>query len=69
MNKEAIENLNESEMEGFIIDRSKSPQEIDNQMGGLAGKFRELEQKIPAPLSDEDEFHEFEGFGRQTARK
>ena len=29
-------------------------------MGRLAGKFRELEQKIPAPLSDGDEFHEFE---------
>ena len=45
MNKEAIENLNESEMEGFIIDRSKSPQEIDNQTDRLEDKFRELEQK------------------------
>ena len=29
-------------------------------MNRLADKFRGLEQKIPAPLPEEDEFYEFE---------
>ena len=61
--KKLSKNLSESEMKEFIIDRRKSPQEIDKQMGLLACKFLELEQKIPAPLPDEDEFHEFEYLG------
>ena len=42
--KEASKKLNESEMEEFIIDRWKSAQEIETQIGRLEGKFQELEQ-------------------------
>ena len=42
--KKLSKNLNESETKEFIIDRSKSPQEIETQIGRLAEKFQELEQ-------------------------
>ena len=44
--KKLSKNLDESEMEEFIIDRSKSPQEIETQIDRSAEKFQELEQKI-----------------------
>ena len=43
--KKLSKNLNESEMKEFIIDRSKSDQEIENQIDRLAEKFQELERK------------------------
>ena len=53
--KKLSKNLNESEMEEFIIDRSKSPQEIETQIGRLAEKFQELEQD-QGSLSGEKSF-------------
>ena len=42
--KKLSKNLNESEVKEFIIDRSKSDQEIENQIDRLAEKFQEIEQ-------------------------
>ena len=42
--KKLSKKLNEGEMEEFIIDRSKSHQEVENQIGRLADKFQELDQ-------------------------
>ena len=42
--KKLPKNLNESEVKEFIIDRSKSDQEIENQIDRLAEKFQEIEQ-------------------------
>ena len=60
-----LQNLNESEMEEFIIDRSKSPQEIETQIGRLAGKFQELEQKFRFHREEKNEFREFEDSGNR----
>ena len=42
--KKLSKNLNESEVKEFIIGRSKSDQEIENQIDRLAEKFQEIEQ-------------------------
>ena len=60
--KKLSKNLNESEMKEFIIDRSKSPQEIETQIDRLAEKFQELEQD-QGSLSEEKEFQEFGDLG------
>ena len=57
--KKLPKRLNEGEMKEFIIDRSKSHQEIETQIGRLAEKFQELEQDQDT-LSGENEFQEIE---------
>merc|ERR1712112_387524 len=52
-------NLNESEMKEFIIDRSKSDQEIENQIDRLAEKFQELGRK-QVQIPEENDFQEIE---------
>ena len=55
--KKLSENLNESEVKEFIIGRSKSPQEIDDdQINRLSGKFQELENKIGISFPEEEKF-------------
>ena len=41
--------MKENELEEFIIGRSKSPQEIENQINRLAGKFNEMEENWMIP--------------------
>ena len=47
--KKLRNNVKEYELEEFIIDRSKSPQEIENQINRLADKFSEMEENWMAP--------------------
>ena len=47
-------------MKEFIIDRSKSFQEIETQIDQLAEKFQELDQN-QGTFSGENEFQEIEG--------
>ena len=63
--KKLSKNLNESEMEEFIIDRSKSPQEIETQIGRSAEKFQELDQD-QGSLTEEKEFQEVEDLGNPS---
>ena len=42
--KKLMNNVKENELGRFIIDRSKSPQEIENQINRLADKFNEIEE-------------------------
>ena len=60
--KKLPKKLNEGEMAEFIIDRGKSDQEIETQIGRLAEKFQGLEQDQGA-LSGENEFREIEDLG------
>ena len=53
--KKLSKKLNEGEMKEFIVDRSKSHQEIETQIGRLAEKFQELEQD-QGSLSEEKSF-------------
>ena len=46
-------------MEEFIIGRSKSHQEIENQINRLAEKFQQLERN-QVPMPEESEFQEVE---------
>ena len=57
--KKLSKNLNESEVEEFIIGRSKSTQEMENQIGRLAEKFQGLERN-QAPMPWGNEFREIE---------
>ena len=47
--KKLRNNVEEYELEEFIIDRSKSPQEIENQISRLADKFSEMEENWRIP--------------------
>ena len=52
-----LNNAKENEVGEFIIDRSKSPQEIENQINCLPDKFKEIEGKAEAPAT-EGEFYD-----------
>ena len=47
--KKLRNNVKENELGGFIIDRSKSTREIENQINRLADKFNEMEENWRAP--------------------
>ena len=47
-------------MEEFIIGRSKSPREIENQINRLSDKFNEIEEKLEDPVIGKEEFYDIE---------
>ena len=57
--KKLSKNLKDSEMKEYIIDRSKSDQEIENQIERLAEKFQELERN-QVQIPEEIDFQEIE---------
>ena len=47
-------------MEEFITDRSKSPQEIENQINRLSDKYNEMEGITGGPVIEKEEFYDIE---------
>ena len=52
----------------FIIDRSKSPREIENQINRLSDKFNEIEEKLEDPVTEEEKFYDIEDLEEKTFR-
>ena len=57
--KKLMNNVKENELEIFLIVRSKSPQEIENQINRLPDKFNEIE-KTDGPVREKEEYYDIE---------